>query len=337
MPSDPSYSERTDTPLLARILVPLDWALWGVLVIASIVSLVWALTDTTRTPEAGSGLGALIAVVVVLLVAAAGAALMVAARKRSVAGLIVLTILLLWPGALLIARPAVLGYRSWSRAHREARMGDFEDPVIAAMAMAVEANDTAALSHLLGGSPPGTETDRAGNNILAYSLIVLRDSGGRAEPVRILLDAGADPGATRMGSGEDVIGYLVRRHSHEMHDVIRLLLEHGANPNVVDSVSGNTPLGDAGSEPELVRMLVEHGADIDRIQSNGIPAVVRFIGDHYWESARYLIEKGANLELANADGLSVDYYLESWKTDVNGEHPEGWERVRETIAARRAR
>jgi hypothetical protein len=249
----------------------------------------------------------------------------------------VLTILLLWPGALLIARPAVLGYRSWSRAHREARMGDFEDPVIAAMAMAVEANDTAALSHLLGGSPPGTETDRAGNNILAYSLIVLRDSGGRAEPVRILLDAGADPGATRMGSGEDVIGYLVRRHSHEMHDVIRLLLEHGANPNVVDSVSGNTPLGDAGSEPELVRMLVEHGADIDRIQSNGIPAVVRFIGDHYWESARYLIEKGANLELANADGLSVDYYLESWKTDVNGEHPEGWERVRETIAARRAR
>jgi hypothetical protein len=336
MPSDPTYADRTDTPVLVRFLVPLDWALWGVLVVASIVSLVWALTDTARTPEAGSGFGELVAMIVLLLIAAAGAALAVATRKRSVAGLVVLTVVLLWPGALLIARPVVLGYRSWSRARSEAKAGDFEDPILAAMARAIEANDTAALAHLLGDDPPSRETDRAGNDILAYSLIVLRDSGGRAEPVRLLLDSGADPGTTRMGSGVDVIGYFTRSHSHQMHDVIRLLLEHGADPNIVDSASGNTPLGDSGGDPELVRLLVEHGAEIDQIQSDGIPPVVRFIGEHHWESARYLIEAGANLDLTNADGLSVDYYLESWKNDVNGEHPEGWEKVRAAIAARRA-
>ncbi|HEU4585843.1 MAG TPA: ankyrin repeat domain-containing protein [Gemmatimonadaceae bacterium] len=335
MSSDPTRRDRTDTPALARILIPLDWMLWGALVVASIVSLVWALTDTTYTPEAGSGLGALVALIIALLVAAAGAALTVAARKRSVPGLIVVTVLLLWPGALLLARPIVLGYRSWSRTHSESKVGDFEDPILAAMARAIEANDTAALSHLLGDSTPSMETDRAGNDILAYSLIVLRDSGGGAEPVRILLDAGADPTITRMGNGEDVIGYFTRSHSHEMHHVMRLLLEHGADPNVVDPESGNTPLGEAGGDPELVRLLVEHGADIDRIQSNGIPAVVHFIGDRQWESALYLIEAGANLELKNDDGLSVDYYLEKWKTDVNGEHPDGWEKVRAAIAARR--
>ncbi len=337
MPSDPTFPDRTDAPVLARILVPLDWALWGVLVIASVVSLVWALADTTRTPDTGSALGELVAVIVLLLIAAAGAALTVATRRRSVAGLIVLTVLLVWPGALLIARPVVLGYRSWSRARGEAKVGDFEDPILAAMARAIEANDTSALASLLGDSPPSAETDRAGNDILAYSLVVLRDSGGSADPVRILLDAGADPRTTRMRSGVDVIGYFTRSHSHEMHHVMRLLLEHGADPNMVNPASGNTPLGDAGGDPELVRLLVEHGADIDRLQSDGIPPVVRFIGDHRWESARYLIEAGADLGLANADGLSVDYYLEQWKTDVNGEHPEGWERVRAAIAARRAR
>jgi hypothetical protein len=32
----------------------------------------------------------------------------------------------------------------------------------------------------------------------------------------------------------------------------------------------------------------------------------------------------------------VDYYLNDWKESVYGEHPEGWDKVREAIAERRA-
>lgn len=336
MSNDPTNPRRTDIPVLVRILVPLDWALWTTMAIASIVMLALALTERTRTPEVGIGLGVVVAVLIALLVVAAGMVLVVATRRQSVTGLVMLAILEVWPGALLITRPAVLGYRSWSRSHRDAQVGDFEDPILAAMAGAIEANDTTALARLLGGRPPSTETDRAGNDILAYALIALRDGEGSAAAVRILLEAGADPRKTQVGSGEDVIGFLARRHSHEMHDVIRLLLNYGADPNVVDPVTGNTPLGDVGHDPELVRLLVGHGADIDHLQSNGVPAVVSFIGDRQWESALYLIEMGADLDQANADGLSVDYYLQSWASGVDGERSEGWERVREAIAERRA-
>jgi hypothetical protein len=38
----------------------------------------------------------------------------------------------------------------------------------------------------------------------------------------------------------------------------------------------------------------------------------------------------------NTHGLAVDYYLDDWKDSVFGDHPDGWDRVREAIAARRA-
>ena len=63
--------------------------------------------------------------------------------------------------------------------------------------------------------------------------------------------------------------------------------------------------------------------------------VVEFISTRQWDSALYLIEKGANLDLVNPYGVSVDYFLNEWKDSVYGEHPEGWDRVRAAIAARR--
>src|SRR6185295_15466648 len=135
----------------------------------------------------------------------------------------------------------------------------------------------------------------------------------------------------------DVVSYMVYGRSLDAHQAMRLLLEHGADPNVVDPQSRNTPLGDVSSNPEIVRALVDGGADIDHVQSDGTPAVVRFIGTREWESALYLIEKGARLDLANSHGLSVDYYLHEWKESVFGDHPEGWDKVRAAIAARRAK
>jgi len=109
----------------------------------------------------------------------------------------------------------------------------------------------------------------------------------------------------------------------------------GADPNVVDPQSGNTPLFTVNNDPEMVRALVDGGADVDRRQSNGTSPVVEFISTRQWESALYLIEKGANLGLVNEHGVSVDYFLNEWKDSVYGEHPEGWDRVRAAIAARR--
>jgi hypothetical protein len=45
-----------------------------------------------------------------------------------------------------------------------------------------------------------------------------------------------------------------------------------------DPQSSRTPIGSVYNEPEILRALVEHGADIDRIQPDGVPAIVGLIG-----------------------------------------------------------
>jgi ankyrin repeat protein len=105
----------------------------------------------------------------------------------------------------------------------------------------------------------------------------------------------------------------------------------------VASETGQTPIAAIHDEPEMLRALVEAGADLDRVQPNGVTALVHFIATRQWESALYLIGKGASLDVRNADGLSVDYYLNEWKESVFGDHPEGWDQVRDAIRARRVR
>jgi hypothetical protein len=323
-------------PALVRLLIPLSWTLLGVLAVAALVALVMALTDRTRSPEATSGLGVMAAVLLLVLVVVLAVLLNMATRRQSPAGLIALTLVLAWPLAVLVARPAVLAYRRQAVEREEGRVGDFTDPVARPMAQGIAASDTAALMRLLGGQPPPTSRDRAGNDLLAYAVLMVRDRHGSTGPLRVLLDAGADPRRSRVSGTLDVVNFIIRGTSPSALEALQVLLERGADPNAVDAETGKTPIAGTYKQPEMIRALVEHGADIDRVQPNGFPAIVDVIATQEWESALYLIEKGADLDVQNADGLSVDYYLKSWKDSVFGEHPEGWDRVRDAIARRRA-
>lgn len=255
MPNESTVPEPKGKPVILRTLVPIDWALWGILVILALYGLVKVSTEGRGSPEAGPGLGIFTVLLLLALLAAAGFALRAAARRESIAGVITMTVILAWPCVFLVADPAMKAYKRRKYANAELDVG------LSPLAQAIGRKDTAALARLL--------------------------------------DAGADP-------------------------------------NQVDPKSGNTPLGDVNKDPEMVRILVDHGADIDRIQPDGTTPVVRFIGTRQWESAVYLIEKGANLDVVNKYGVSVDYYLNEWKESVFGEHPQGWDQVRAAIAKRRA-
>jgi len=287
------------TPVAMRTLIQVDWILWGILLVVLLYGLVKVSTERTSSPEAGRGLGLFAVLFLLALLAGAAWYLRSAASKQSAGGLITMTVILAWPVVFLIADPAMKAYKARKYAAAEARVGDFRNPTLAAMARAIAANDSATLKRLLAGHPPPAGRDRAGNDLLQYAFNAVREGKANASMIGVMLDAGADP-------------------------------------NVVDARSGNTPLGDVYNDPALVRVLVDHGAGMDRIQSDGTPPVVRFIGTREWDSALYLIEKGARLDIVNAHGLSVDYYLDSWKDGVYGDHPEGWAKVREAIAARRA-
>lgn len=322
--------------MLARVLVPLCWTLWSALLVVVLYWLVKVSTERTSSPEAGRGLGIFAVLLVAALLAVCAVFLTVAARKQSPTALVTIAVVLAWPLVSMIAHPAIIAYKERRFASAAASIGDFRDPALKAMADAVRSNDAAAIRQLLKGQPRPPGKDRAGNDLLVYAVVLVRARQGFAEPVRALLDAGADPRTSRTPRGEDLVNFILYGQSPAAVEALRLRLEHGADPNAIDPQSGKTPIGTVYNRPEMVRVLAEHGADIDRIQPGGVPAVVELIGTRQWDSALYLIDKGANLDAKNAHGLSIDYYLNDWKDSVHGEHPEGWDRVREAIATRRA-
>ncbi len=320
------------------IVVPLAWVLWGVLFIVLVVGLVRVATERTTSPESSRGIGVLVIGALLVVLVGLGALLYLAERKGSSSGIITIAVIVGWPVALLVLSPAVKAFKDRSFAASEARSGDFRDPRLDAMARAIVGDDTTALRQLLGGQAPPSGKDRAGNDLLAFALLNLRDRRGAVDPVRVLLDAGADPRQSRMGSGEELLVFTILGITPEQRETARLLLDHGADPNAYDPQREQTALGIAIEDFETLRLLVERGADINALQFNGTTPLINSISGQHWDCALYLVERGANLDIRNPDGLSVDYYLNDWKDSIFGNPlPEGWLRVREAIAARRAR
>jgi hypothetical protein len=219
-------------PVLARILIPLGWTLCSGLLVVLLYGLLTVLTEPTSSPEAGPGLG-VFAIVLLALLSVAALLLKAAARRQSSRGLIAITVVLAYPLVPLVAHPAIQAYKRRSFARAEARVGDFSDPALQAMARAISSNDTLALTGLLKSQPPPQGRDRAGNDLLAYALVVVRDKRGSAEPVRVLLAAGADPRKCRTPNGEDVVNFMIFGGSPAAREAMRLLLQHGADPNAV--------------------------------------------------------------------------------------------------------
>jgi hypothetical protein len=324
---------------MARTLVPIAWTCWVLLALLLAYGFVKVAADKSRSPEVGPGLGVMVMAVLAVILAIVGLLLRVAAQRQSRGGMIALTILLAYPLVLLAAQPLVIGFKSWKWSSEAARQGSFRDSTVQEIANAIRAGDGAAITTMLKGQTPLMKArDREGNDLLAFAVIQVRDHNGSADPVRALLDAGFDPKTSRTGDGDvDGLNYLaIGTATPAMREAVRLLLEHGADPNALHPASKDTPLRQFNIDIEVLHLLVEHGADIDRIQSSGVPVIVDLIGTKQWEAAQYLVEKGANLDLKNEHGLSVDYYLEDWKDSVHGEHPPEWDRLREAIAKRRA-
>jgi uncharacterized protein len=155
---------------------------------------------------------------------------------------------------------------------------------------------------------------------------------GKLEAVKLLIDRGADVNAKEKVRGQTALMWAVL----EKHpDVVRLLLEKGADVNAqtnVDIPDGITATpqatsGDIGAHGpglyraravpspsgamtallfaaregnlEMARILVDAKADLSRASANGTPPIVVAITNNHIELAMYLLEKGADPNLAD--------------------------------------
>ena len=127
---------------------------------------------------------------------------------------------------------------------------------------------------------------------------------GRAEFVRLLLEAGADKDA-KNAYGATAL-HLAAQRSHL--EVVRLLLEAGADTDAAKTNDGMTALHFAAlhGHLEVVRLLLEAGADTDAAKTNDGMTALHFAALHgHFEVVRLLLEAGADKDAENADGATA--------------------------------
>ncbi len=291
------FGTPTALVLSMKILLPITWTLW-------IASMVWLAhftyvmsTERTQTADSLRAFGVVVMICIILAGGALGLALYWAGRRESSGGVVAILVLLSLPGIAVIYAKSIR-FVSINKLEVDiSKHGDFIDPQAKSLAAAIVAGDPAALQALLAARPDTNQRDRADNSLLDYAIWRVRFEKGNAECVRLLLAA-------------------------------------GANPNAPSAKGGPPPIMDAGQFPKIVRSLVEAGADIEALYDEN-PPVLSFTMLRQWDSAIYLVQKGARPDTTTSHGVSIDYYLNQWKDGVEGVPDEGWDRLRSAIAKRR--
>jgi ankyrin repeat protein len=195
-----------------------------------------------------------------------------------------------------------------------------DDPLAAAVTMAIRNGDLDQLGRLLADNP-ALVTARIGPRTLLH---MVADWPGHfpngAAVVTALIAAGADPNARHTGRGAPETPLHWAASSDDV-DVLDALIDGGADIEAPDgSIGGGTPLDDAVGYGQwrAARRLVERGARVYRLWHAAALGMQSFVEAHFaaparatpedinvafWQAchggqlqaAEYLLERGANV------------------------------------------
>ena len=178
------------------------------------------------------------------------------------------------------------------------------------ISLAAENGDAGILEALLaaGADPnaalPGGET-----------VLMTAARTGDAEAVRVLLVRGADPNLRDGFRGQTALMWAAARNNA---GAVHALAELGADVRAKTGTVARAPLGNRlfyappptgftallfaarGGHVEAVRVLLAAGADVDDTLSDGQSALVVAVANANWELAGYLLDRGADPNLAGA-------------------------------------
>ena len=166
--------------------------------------------------------------------------------------------------------------------------------------------------------------------------LLLACSAAQVESIELLLTLGADPniadtdgdtsilsaieGHCSVTTMQKLINYsakvnatnnkgitaLLRACAYRLMDVVTVLLEAGADPTIVDDVhySSLHAAVDGRCSKDTLQALIHHGALIDAARKDGTNALLRACKTGQSETVRFLLETGADVNIAKPNGNS---------------------------------
>jgi len=186
---------------------------------------------------------------------------------------------------------------------------------------AAAAGNAAMIEALLkAGADPKALTTADGETVLMTAA-----RAGNADAVKVLLDRGADVNARENYKGQTALMWAAaERHP----DVVKVLLAHGADWKVrsfdretkmpkLSAASSVTPIARGGftaflftareGDVESAKVMLEGGVDIDQTDVDGTNALVVSIMNKKYTFAKFLLDRGANPNLADVKGRAALY------------------------------
>ena len=186
---------------------------------------------------------------------------------------------------------------------------------------AAAAGNAAMIEALLkAGADPKALTTADGETVLMTAA-----RAGNADAVKVLLDRGADVNARENYKGQTALMWAAAERHPE---VVKLLLAHGADWKVrsfdretkmpkLSAASSVTPIARGGftaflfaareGDVESAKVLLEGGVDIDQTDVDGTNALVVSIMNKKYTFAKFLLDRGANPNLADVKGRAALY------------------------------
>jgi ankyrin repeat protein len=183
---------------------------------------------------------------------------------------------------------------------------------------------------LKAGADPSKAASTGGSPLMAAA------TAGNVDAVKTLLDAGADLNARERTNGQTALMFAAWE---DRADAIRLLIARGAHPGLTTFVTlldepqfdddglpiarrkgqqsgGNSVMGGmtallfAARDGNLegVKALVESGADVNQMSGGDASSAINIaIANGHYTVGKYLLDHGADPNLANLDGLTPLY------------------------------
>lgn len=167
------------------------------------------------------------------------------------------------------------------------------------------------------------------SNTNGTTALMLASGSGKISAINLLLEHGADVNARDVTNGQTALMFAAALNRDKS---IKVLVEHGADLDVLTKVSyvqkgrraavddelderavqmgGNAAIHFAAREGafEAVRALVNAGANIEKVSGNdNTPPITQALITGNLDIANFLLESGADPNVANADGLTPLY------------------------------
>jgi ankyrin repeat protein len=166
---------------------------------------------------------------------------------------------------------------------------------------AAGAGDGAAITAALADGADPDARDAGGTPAL-----MLATRSRAADAVRALLDGEADPDA----QDADRFNPFLYAGAEGLLDILKLVNEAGADPAITNQYGGVAliPASERGHVEVVRYLLSETDVDVDHVNDLGWTALLEAIllsdgGPRHQEIVRLLVEHGADVDLADGDGV----------------------------------